>query len=235
MSKKEKVSQIISSELMKLIETGKYPPGSRLPTENELAAQFGVSRAPIREALSVLKAAGLVTSRQGGGNFVEEFTGSISLQLIQVESNDAETIKHLFEIRKILEPEAASMAALKRRPEQLEQMRHFLEKMKAESIGEGKSAAEADIEFHRSIIMATQNPILTQVLEGLRSTYEKVLDVTLRPNVSLEKKRRAVFNEHVNILKAIEEEEPELAKIHSLIHLRNAEKKISLLLKDFSM
>lgn len=235
MSKKEKVSQVISTELMKLIETGKYPPGSRLPTENELAAQFGVSRAPIREALSVLKAAGLVTSRQGGGNYVEEFTGNVSLQRIQVESHDAETIQHLFEMRKILEPEAASMAALKRTPEQLEQMKHFLKKMESESIDEGKSAAGADIEFHHSIILATQNPILIQVLESLRSTYEKVLDVTLRPNVSLGQKRKAVFIEHENILKAIEAEEPELAKIHSLIHLRNAEKKISLLLKDYSI
>lgn len=235
MSKKEKVSQVISSELMKLIEIGKYPPGSKLPTENELAAQFGVSRAPIREALSVLKAAGLVTSRQGGGNYVEEFSGNVSLQRIQVESHDIETIMHLFEIRMILEPEAASMAALKRTPEQLEQMKFFLKKMESESIVEGKSAAIADIEFHRSIITATHNPILIQVLESLRSTYEKVLDVTLQPNVSLEKKRKAVFIEHENILRAIEDEEPELAKIHSLIHLRNAEKKISLLLKDYSI
>lgn len=64
---KEKLSQIISRELLKLIEAGKYPPGSKLPTEMELAAQFGVSRIPIREALSVLRAAGVINSRQGAG------------------------------------------------------------------------------------------------------------------------------------------------------------------------
>lgn len=234
MSKKEKVSEIISSELMKMIETKQYPPGSKLPTENELAAQFGVSRSPIREALSVLKAAGLVTSRQGGGNYVAEFTDNVSIQRIQVEKHDAETIMHLFEMRKILEPEAASMAALKRTPEQLEQMKHFLKLMEEEIIHGGECDVKTDIEFHRAIMMATQNPILIQVLESLRSTYEKVLAVTLRPNNSLGNKRKAVFKEHENILKAIEDEEPELAKIYSLIHLRNAEKKINLLLKDNS-
>lgn len=234
MSKKEKVSQIISNELMKMIETEKYPPGSKLPTENELAAQFGVSRAPIREALSVLKAAGLVTSRQGGGNYVAEFTGNVLIERIQVESHDAETIMHLFEMRKILEPEAASMAALKRTPEQLEQMKYHLKQLQMESNSGGEGEVKADIEFHRSIIMAAQNPILIQVLESLRSTYEKVLALTLRPNISLGNKRKIVFKEHENILKAIEDEEPELAKVYSFIHLRNAEKKISLLLKDKS-
>lgn len=235
MSKKEKVSQSISNALMEMIENGTYPPGSRLPTENELAQQFGVSRSPIREALSMLKAAGLVHSRQGGGNYVEEFPSGVYLQRIKVESEDVASIKHLFEIRKVLEPEAASLAALRRTSEELEQMKYFLEKLKSESVEKGKSAMEADIEFHRSIIVASHNPFMIQVLDNLRSTYERVLDVTLRPNLKLERKRKAVFSEHENILIAIEKEEPELAKIHSFIHLRNAEKKLSLLLKDYSI
>lgn len=66
MTQKEKVSQVIARELLTMIETGKFPPGSKLPTEMELTAQFGVSRVPIREALSMLRAAGVIKSRQGG-------------------------------------------------------------------------------------------------------------------------------------------------------------------------
>jgi GntR family transcriptional repressor for pyruvate dehydrogenase complex len=235
MSKKEKVSQIISRELLHLIETGKFPPGSKLPTEMELAAHFGVSRVPIREALSVLRAAGVISSRQGGGSYVEEVTNSALLQRIRIENADVEDIKHLFEMRKILEPEAAYLAALRRTPEQLERMKQVLKRLENESIEEGKSGMEADIEFHRSIILATHNPIMIQMLENLSSLYEKALKVTLQPNVGLKQKREAVYKEHQDILLAIEAEEPELAKVQCIIHLKNAEKKVSLFLKDYPM
>ena len=72
LTQKEKVSQKISRELLLMIENGKFPPGSKLPTEMELADLFGVSRMPIREALSVLRAMGIISSQQGGGSYVEE-------------------------------------------------------------------------------------------------------------------------------------------------------------------
>ncbi|MCP1356124.1 FadR/GntR family transcriptional regulator [Aneurinibacillus migulanus] len=233
MSKKEKMSQIISRELLTMIETGQLPPGAKLPTEMELAARFGVSRIPIREALSVLRAAGVISSRQGGGSYVEETAGSALLQRIRIESDDVESIKHLFEMRKILEPEAAYLAALRRTPEQLERMRQVLKLLENESVDQGKSGMKADIEFHRAIILATQNPIMIQMLESLSSLYERALKITLQPNTELERKRQAVYKEHQNILLAIEAEEPELAKIQCTIHLKNAEKKLSLFLKDY--
>ncbi len=233
MTKKEQISQMISRELLKLIETGQYPPGSKLPTEMELTARFGVSRIPIREALSVLRAAGVISSRQGGGSYVEEAAGSALLQHIRIESDDVEGIKYLFEMRKILEPEAAYFAALRRTPEQLTRMKQLLKRLENESVDEGKSAMKADVEFHRSIILATHNPIMIQMLESLSSLYERVLKITLQPNLRLKQKRKAVYKEHQDILLAIEAEEPELAKIQCVIHLKNAEKKLSLFLKDY--
>jgi GntR family transcriptional regulator, transcriptional repressor for pyruvate dehydrogenase complex len=235
MSQKEKVSQIISRELLNMIEIGKFPPGSKLPTEMELANHFSVSRAPIREALSMLRAAGVITSRQGGGSYVEEVTSSTLFQRIRAESDDVDNIKHLFEMRKVLEPEAAYLAALRRTPDQLEKMKHILNIMKEESIRKGTTAMNSDIEFHRSIIRATKNPIMIQTQENLLSLYEKVLHITLSPNAGLKRKREAVFDEHQSILLAIEAEEPELAKLQCQIHLRNAEKKLSLFLQDYTV
>ncbi|MEJ8545275.1 FadR/GntR family transcriptional regulator [Brevibacillus borstelensis] len=225
---KEKLSQIISRELLKLIEAGKYPPGSKLPTEMELAAQFGVSRIPIREALSVLRAAGVINSRQGGGSFVEERNGSNIFSNIHIENDDAEWIRHLFEMRKILEPEAAYLAALRRTPEQLERMREALEWLEEELADDSKIGMEADMEFHRSMFLATHNPVMIQAMENLSSLYERALKITLQSNLGLKQKRKAVYQEHQNILAAIEMEEPELAKIQCTIHLKNAEKKLDL-------
>lgn len=235
MSQKEKVSQIIARELLTMIETGEFPPGSKLPTEMQLTAHFGVSRMPIREALSMLRAAGVINSRQGGGSYVEETTNSTLLQGIRVESDDVENIKYLFEMRKILEPEAAYLAALRRTPEQLDKMKSILDRMENKSIEKGTTAMEEDIEFHRSIILSTQNPIMIQTLESLSSLYERALKITLRPNIDLKQKRKAVYNEHREILLAIEAEEPELAKLHCQIHLRNAEQKLSLFLQDYTV
>jgi len=214
--------------LLKLIEAGKYPPGSKLPTEMELAAQFGVSRIPIREALSVLRAAGVINSRQGGGSFVEERNGSSIFSNIQIENDDAELIRHLFEMRKILEPEAAYLAALRRTPEQLERMREALQWLEAELADDSKIGMEADMEFHRSMFLATHNPVMIQAMENLSSLYERALQITLQSNLGLKQKRKAVYQEHLNILSAIEMEEPELAKIQCAIHLKNAEKKLDL-------
>lgn len=225
---REKLSQTISRELLKMIEAGKYPPGSKLPTEMELAAQFGVSRIPIREALSVLRAAGVITSRQGGGSFVEERIGFNILHNLRIADDDIEWITHLFEVRKILEPEAAAIAAQRRLPEHLERMRKALDWLAEEFADDNKVGMEADLEFHRSMVGATQNPVMIQTLESLAPLYERSMSITLQPNVALKNKRQRVYQEHLNIYLAIENEEPELAKVHCAIHLRNAEKKISL-------
>ncbi|WP_428912085.1 FadR/GntR family transcriptional regulator [Niallia sp. Krafla_26] len=233
MSQKEKVSQTIARELLNLIKTGELPPGSKLPTEMQLSSQFGVSRMPIREALSMLRAAGVIYSRQGGGSYVEESTNSTRLHQIRVENDDIENIKYLFEMRKILEPEAAYLAALRRTSKQIENMKKIVKSMENESIEKASSAREEDIAFHRAIIEATQNPIMIQTQVNLASLYEKTLQITLRPNMELEIKRKAVYKEHLDILLAIEAEEPDLAKLLSQIHLRNAEEKLSLFLKDY--
>jgi len=225
---REKLSQKISRELLKMIETGKYPPGSKLPTEMELAAQFGVSRIPIREALSVLRAAGVITSRQGGGSYVEERIGFNILHNLRIADDDMKWITYLFEVRKIFEPEAAAIAAERRLPEHLERMRKALDWLAEEFKEDDKIGMEADLEFHRAMMLATQNPVLIQILESLTPLYERIMRITLSPNVAVKNKRQSVYQEHLNIYLAIEHEEPELARIHCAIHLRNAEKKISL-------
>jgi GntR family transcriptional regulator, transcriptional repressor for pyruvate dehydrogenase complex len=230
MAEKEKISQKISRELLGLIESGQFTPGSKLPTEMELATHFGVSRVPIREALSVLRAMGIISSQQGGGSYVEEIVPSSLQHLFQIQRADAENMKYLFEMRKILEPEAAYLAALRRTPEELERMRAVIKQMQDDFDTDDRTGQEADFEFHRIIIQATQNPIMILMLENLASLYQKTLAITLKQNIGLKRKRQIVFKEHESIFLAIEAEEPELAKVQSSIHLKNVEKKLSFIL-----
>lgn len=232
MEKKEKISQKISRELLTMIEAGKFPPGSKLPTEMELAAQFGVSRVPIREALSVLRAMGIISSQQGGGSYVEDFAPFSLLQKFYIQNVNAESIKHLFEMRLILEPEAAYLAALRRTPEDIERMRNVLKLLESDLTSTDKTGLEADFEFHRSIIQASHNPVMIHTMENLSSLYKSAFSITLKLNLGLKRKRQIVYKEHLDILLAIEAEEPELAKVQSSIHLRNANKKMALWLNS---
>ncbi|MGC4377652.1 FadR/GntR family transcriptional regulator [Fictibacillus sp. Mic-4] len=226
--KKEKVSQKISRELLAMIERGEFPPGSKLPTEKELADLFSVSRMPIREALSVLRAMGLISSQQGGGSYVEERIPTSISQHFHIQKADEESIRNLFEMRKILEPEAAYLAALRRTPDELEKMKEVLKWMEEDFILKEKTGREADFEFHRTIMQATHNSVMIHMFENLSSLYHKVLEITLKQNVGLARKREIVYKEHENIYLAIEAEEPELAKVQSIIHLKNVEKKMDL-------
>ncbi|MFT9846356.1 FadR/GntR family transcriptional regulator [Aneurinibacillus sp. REN35] len=228
MEKKEKISQKISRELLTMIEEGRFPPGSKLPTEMELASQFGVSRVPIREALSVLRAMGVISSQQGGGSYVEDSAPFSLLQHFHIHKANADNVRHLFEMRRMLEPEAAYLAALRRTPEDLKRIRDVLKLLESELISTDKTGLEADVEFHRSIIHASHNPVLIHTMENLSSLYKNALSITLKQNLGLKRKRQIVYKEHYDILYAIESEEPELAKVQSTIHLKNAEKKLSL-------
>ncbi|WP_188066522.1 FadR/GntR family transcriptional regulator [Brevibacillus brevis] len=228
MAEKEKISQRISRELLAMIESGQFPPSSKLPTEMELVQHFGVSRVPIREALSVLRAMGIISSQQGGGSYVEEFVPSSLQQQFHIQQTDAENMKYLFEMRKILEPEAAYLAALRRTPEHLEQMRVVTKQLEDDFVSDDRTGQEADFEFHRLIIQATQNPIMIYMMENLASLYRRTLAITLKQNIGLKRKRQVLYKEHESIYLAIEAEEPELAKVQSIIHLKNVEKKLYL-------
>ncbi|HJV47487.1 MAG TPA: FadR/GntR family transcriptional regulator [Bacillota bacterium] len=230
MTQKEKVSQKISRQLLEMIEFGQFPPGSKLPTEMELTNLFGVSRMPIREALSVLRAMGIISSQQGGRSYVEEVIPSSLKDHFHIQHADKENIRDLFEMRKILEPEAAYLAACRRTTDELDRIREVLKRMEHDSVTDGKTGREADFEFHRAVIEATHNSVMIHMLENLSSLYHKVLDITLKQNIGLKIKKEIVFREHQNIFLAIEAEEPELAKVQSIIHLKNVEKKFDLFL-----
>ncbi|BCJ87707.1 FadR/GntR family transcriptional regulator [Effusibacillus dendaii] len=230
MGKKPKISQTISQQLLTMINTGQFPAGSRLPSEMDLAAHFSVSRATIREALSVLNALGILSSRQGGGNYVEEVDVSSLLTQMQVQATDLQQMRHLFEIRIILETEAAYLAALRRTESDLEQMHNALQILKYDFSTNDKSGDEADFSFHQQMVRAAHNPIMLHTMTHLSDLYRKVLAITLKQNIGLPRKRQQVYKEHEDIYLAIEAGQPELAKVQCRIHLQNVQKKLDLIL-----
>lgn len=154
----------IARDLGTSIVTGARPPGSLLPRETEIAAQFKVSRSVIRESMRTLAAKGLVESKQKSGTKVRarsewQFLDPLLLSWMFEGVPPRKFVQSLFQLRLIVEPAAAELAAMARTTQQLSRMGHALEKMAEHGLPTAEGQ-RADEEFHSIILEATGNELL---------------------------------------------------------------------------
>ena len=146
----------VASFIMREITAGNFRPGEQLPTEHKLADSLGVSRNVVREAISQLRADGIILARQGVGAFVLEPERRSAIRLDAEALKNDGSMERLFELRGILEIEAAGLAAERRSTESLKKIKRALERMSGEERWQ-EGSIEADLVFHREIAKATNN------------------------------------------------------------------------------
>ena len=156
-----------------------YRPGDALPKEETLAKEFGVGRALVREALSVLKAQGYLEARRGssGGTFVCDLLHSqgVTTLLADLIVMRSMTIKHLCDVRILIEPEAARMAALAASPTQLAQLGDFVyQGLSAQSV---KERINFDVEFHNQVCELSGNPFFSLLMRSMMGFLQQFLAV----------------------------------------------------------
>lgn len=224
--KRMKIADQILEQLKQKIRNGDFPEGSKLPSENKLAEMFGVSRAPIRETISVLVASGLVESIQGGGNFVKKMPTEDLLDTVAFEMITDEEIYNLLELRTVIETEAAAFAAERHTVEDIEKIYEALQQV-SDTINDDSIVGDrADYDFHMYIVKAAKNSFLTQSVENVRELYQKALTFSLRKNVGRRAKREQVYQEHQNIYDAIKRRDNAAAAFYMKEHLTNARLKL---------
>ncbi|MGL4974633.1 MAG: FadR/GntR family transcriptional regulator, partial [Bosea sp. (in: a-proteobacteria)] len=160
----DRLADVISGELARAIGEGRYAPGEKLPTEAEMAAQYGVSRAVVREAIAQLKADGLVAVRQGAGAYVADMPGAASFKIAR--GTEASSLRHLFELRLVVEGAAAALAAERRSADDLAILECSLANMRTALEG-GQDGSAEDGLFHEAIAKASQNPELARFVRFL--------------------------------------------------------------------
>jgi GntR family transcriptional regulator, transcriptional repressor for pyruvate dehydrogenase complex len=196
------------------------PPGSKLPSEHQLAKQFGVSRSAVREAISAVASLGLLEIRKGAGMFARSpLVGNLQLPGIDY-SNLANTAK-LLEIRTGLDAAAARIAAIRRTPEDLK----FLQEMNAAASRPDLSineSVEADVAFHLAIVRATGNDYFVSIQTFLLEHLRAGIYFTRTLESYSEEMVEQVRHEHGEILRAIEERNPDLASCLAERHVLNA-------------
>ncbi len=209
---------MLADALRARILTRELRPGDRLPIEPDLADQYGVSRSTVREALRVLTSQGLVSTWRGvqGGSFVtcpepaqiSEYLHA-SLGLLAESKNVG--VDALLEARDILEVPAAGLAALRRTPEQLDELRATLYEPAAETIEQRMTMSRR---FHEVMLDAAANPIVESLVGPIfRVLYERL--VTRVPTNTW-----AIEGDHQMIFDAIAAGDPEAAQAEMQIHLQ---------------
>ena len=160
----EQIVQQIEESIVK----GDLKPGDQLPAERDLAQRFGVSRTAVREAVKALREKGLVEAYSGKGTFITDGTTQAVRQSLDlmVKIGQMEGTSHLAELRAILEPEIAALAAARIQEPELATMREAVSIMDA-SGQDPEAYIEADLDFHLALAEAAANPLILSLLDSI--------------------------------------------------------------------
>jgi DNA-binding FadR family transcriptional regulator len=218
-------SQSVTSEaidkIQGLIISGSWGPGDRLPKETELAAQLGLSRNSLREAVRALSQLRVLEVRQGDGTYVTSLEPDLLLESTSFVSHllVGESALELFEVRRLLEGAAAALAAARIDSAGKEALRTKLEQMtETETVEE---LVEADVDFHAIIAGATGNTFLTSLLASLSS---RTMRARIWRGREVDNALDVTRDEHRRIYEAIVAGDPELARAAAMAHIASGER-----------
>lgn len=209
--------QQIVQQIEESIRKGALKAGDQLPAERELALQFGVSRTAVREAVKALHEKGLVEAYPGRGTFItSETSNSIRLSLDRmIKTSQLEGTLHLVEVREILEPEIAALAATRADEETMKEMRDAVAIMD-EARKDPDAYIEADLDFHLALAEAAANPIILSLIDSiigvLREQRMRIFQVDGGP-------QRGQYH-HKRILEAVQNRDASGAREAMRAHLR---------------
>jgi GntR family transcriptional repressor for pyruvate dehydrogenase complex len=203
--------------IKRMIVRGELQAGQRLPAERELAAQLGVSRPSLREAIRALIALNILESRHGEGTFVSSLEPELLAEPIDfVLQIDDGGIAALFEARRVLEAGIAALAAQRATDLELAELEGFARRGRTK-LDEADAFIEHDVEFHDRIRRAARSPVLASML-GSVSTLSLE---TRRRTAQSHTVRTRSHSDHVRIVKSLKARDPEAARQAMITHLEH--------------
>jgi GntR family transcriptional repressor for pyruvate dehydrogenase complex len=209
------------AKITKLIRDGELSPGSRLPPEQQLAAQLGLSRNSMREAVKALEVARVLDVRRGDGTYVTSLEPQLLLQSLgfAIDLLRGDTLLEVLEVRRLLEPAATAVAAQRISEDQLAEVQGHLEHM-AEAGNDMELLVRHDAAFHAAVVAATGNETLVSILEGVsgRTVRGRVWHGIVDGNAA-----EVTLAEHRAIFRALQVHDSSLAQAAALVHVSTAE------------
>jgi GntR family transcriptional regulator, transcriptional repressor for pyruvate dehydrogenase complex len=220
---RRKVYEQVAEQLLAQIGARHFVPGAPLPSERELTESFGVGRSSIREALRMLESQGVITSANGGTFVVAEAANPLNSSLQLVFALDGEAgIHDLFELRRIIDCEAAALAAERRRDVHLHAMRTAIEEMEEALAANGRDERfiAADLRFHLATAEATGNRLIVYSMQAARDVVTRALEQV----VHVPRSPESAIVEHRAVLEAVSARNPDWARNAMREHLERVER-----------
>ncbi|GEO24254.1 GntR family transcriptional regulator [Alicyclobacillus acidoterrestris] len=211
------LSQKIIAQFTDAIIRGELKPGDRIPPERELAAMFGVSRTAIRDAIKILSGRGILKVRHGVGIFVAD-EKPIDSDVFGAMGGTNVNLRDLFDIRKVLETEAAAWAAQRAETSHIERLQEILEDATNHESDLAR-LAERDAQFHVAIAEASKNVLLVRVMWNLLDALAESRTYSL----GLPQRAQQSLVEHGRILDAIRRHDVESARAAMHLHVSSVE------------
>lgn len=217
--RKTRVSEGIIEQVRDLITSGRLRLGDRLPSERELAQALSVSRSAVREAIRAMESLGFIEARAGEGTFVGTSAANPKGDAIAGTLFQAWDTQHkLFEVRRVIEPDLAALAARRATAEQMGRLRAILEEQAAQ-VRQGETGVKQDAGFHYRIAEATGNEVLVRIVDNLMDLLSKTREASLQDD----ERRTRSLRQHRAILHAIEARDPRAAERRMRDHIRDIE------------
>ena len=219
------LGRYVYNELMKKICGNTFSAGSRLPSEERLAKEFGVSRPVVREALSQLRNEGIIESRRGAGSFLIRTTQPTLTGALRIDNWS--DIFHCYEYRADLESRIAALAARRGTRSEKENIQRLYEVQKRDFFSEPlrgeQTAMDRDTAFHMAVAMATHNHFYIEALQALRKEMSESMYLIIKLFQSHKDRHfQIVAEEHGWVVNAILAGDADLAETAMRLHILNA-------------
>lgn len=215
--KNTKVYEVIMEQIKDIVKKGELKSGDKLPSERELAEKLEVSRTSVREALKALTMLGLIESKHGEGNFIKSnFEDSLleplSIVFLLIENKNEDII----ELRRIIEPEAAALAAKNIKEHELRELKEIMKELN-DSL-DAEVCVDLDKKFHYKIAQASGNHLISTIMFSISSLIEKYIDSSKIYDMNKE----VVKLQHEEIYMALENQDSKKASESVKKHLELA-------------
>jgi GntR family transcriptional regulator, transcriptional repressor for pyruvate dehydrogenase complex len=214
------VTQEAIDKIKSMIISGEFRPGARLPKEADLAGQLGLSRNSLREAVRALTLIHILETRQGDGTYVTSLEPDVLLATMTFvgDFHQDASLLHVFQVRRILEAAATSLAAQFISEDELQTLGELLDGMESCETVEG--FVELDLAFHNTIAVASRNPVLASLLESFANRTSRA---RLRRGIAQGDAIEQTKAHHRAIHESLRQHRPDIAGGLAVAHIASVE------------
>lgn len=230
--KTQTLSQEIQQKIEEAIINKTFIPGQKLPTEKEMCEMFAVSRTALREALQMLSARGLINVRKGSGTYIEDYHPDhvIKPMHLYLQLNlDKNYLGHIINVRKMIEPPIARLAAINRTESDIHKFEKNLKDLANCSEDDYKKEGLLDRDFHMIIAKSSGNPMIPMMVDPI---FQIMPRIKMLIYAELDIAKKAALKYHTEIFEKIKNQDEQGAYDEMVKHIKLAEEHTSLVWKE---